>query len=178
MIAMARSAWRTVWTGLLVLSACDRGTLEPELNPAPPPDVRAYVAGAALENLDASGRFRLTPPSVEGPYPTLSAEQSEAIALGVIRTWYANPDVVVLPGTVGHAEAAERVHGASIRWEAVKTGPRRPYFAESHLEPLPASFGNAAIRHFGPHFLIPLYVGATPVVTVAVSAYSTNVHFD
>ncbi|MFW6080158.1 MAG: hypothetical protein ACODAE_11085 [Gemmatimonadota bacterium] len=34
------------------------------------------------------------------------------------------------------------------------------------------------MRHYGPHFLVPLYVDATPVVVVGVAAYATNIVLD
>lgn len=163
---------------VLVVSGCDVSPTEPEAAPVPAPNVRAYVTGAALENLDANGHFQLPAPAVESPYPIISAEAAESIALGVIRTWYANPDVLTLPGTTSPADHAESSHGAPIDWNAVRSGRRIAYFAESHLEPLPDSLGNPAIRHFGPHFLVPLYVGATPVAVVGVAAYATNVILD
>lgn len=170
---------RLVVVGLVLASSgCGDGPTEPELGPAAPPDVRAYVTGAARENLDANGHFRLPSATVESPYAVISAEQAEAVALGVIRTWYANPDAQTLPGGASVVEAAERAHGAPIDWTAVEAGDRAPYFAESHLEPLPDSLGNPSIRHHGPHFLVPLYVGARPVVVVGVAAYATNIFLD
>lgn len=52
---------------VLALSGCDVSPTEPEAAPAPSPNVRAYVTGAALENLDANGHFRLPAPVVETP---------------------------------------------------------------------------------------------------------------
>lgn len=163
---------------LLTLVGCGDGPTEPKLAPAAPPDVRAYVIGAARENLDSNGHFRLPPPTVQSPYSIISAEKAETIALGVIRTWYANPDAQTIRGSTSLVEAAERSHGAPIEWGAVEAGDWAPYFAESHLEPLPGSLGNPAIRHYGPHFLVPLYVGTTPVVVVGVAAYATNIFLD
>lgn len=178
MIRVGRVRHLVVGGLVLVSSGCGEGPTEPELAPDHLPDVRAYVTGAARENLDANGHFRLPPATVESPHTMISTEQAETIALGAIRTWYANPDAQTLPGTGSLVEVAERSHGAPIDWSAVEAGDRRPYFAESHLEPLPDSLGNPAIRHFGPHFLVPLYVEATPVVVVGVAAYATNVFLD
>ena len=164
--------------GGLACSGCQSGTTEPELSPPAPPNARAYVTDAAFDNLDAKGHFRLLSAVAEGPYEIISAGQAEAIALGVIRTWYANPNVLTLPGATGLAEAVERTHGAPIKWAAIRSTGRLPYFAESHLEPLPLVAGNPAIRDNGPHFIVPLYVGATPVVVIGVAAYATNIVLD
>lgn len=163
---------------VVLTSGCDSDPLRPEAVPPPPPDVRAYVSGSALDNLDENGHFRLTPADVEGPHAMITAEQAQEIALGVIRTWYANPNVLTFPGSESLVESAERGHGASIDWQAVRPSPRSPYFAESQLEPLPLTLSNPAIRHFGPLYAVPLYVGATPVVVVGVAAYATNIMVD
>lgn len=163
--------------GLLLLG-CGESLVQPEDAPLSPPDVTAYVAGAALENLDAAGHFRLPIPVPPGPYPMLSAAEAIAIAKGVIRTWYADPDVITLPGTEGFAASAERQHGAPIDWAAVEAGPAGAYYAVSHLQPLAPEMGWPAVRFYGPKFLVPLFVGSTPVVVVAVSAYATNTSVD
>lgn len=68
----ARTVRRLIGSGLVLASSgCGDGPTGPEA--APPPDVRAYVTGAARENLDANGHFRLPPAMVEGPYPIISA---------------------------------------------------------------------------------------------------------
>jgi hypothetical protein len=105
--------------------------------PAPPPNVRAYVAGAALSNLSEDGHFRLNAPFIPGPYAAITAAEADAIANAVIRTWFANPDVATLPGTSGLVESVEKQHGGRIDWAAVKPTPRDPYFAESHLGAAP-----------------------------------------
>jgi hypothetical protein len=153
---------------------CAGSPIQPEDGPASSPDVTAYTAGAALQNLDGAGHFRLPAPVPPDAYPILSEAEAVAIAKGVIRTWYASPDVITLPGTEGFAESAERQHGAPIDWAAIEAGPTGAYYAVSHLQPLSLDLGWPTIRFYGPKFLVPLFVGATPVVVVAVSAYATN----
>jgi hypothetical protein len=148
------------------------------VGPAPPPNVRAYVAGAALNNLNEDGHFRLSAPVIPGPYAAITAAEAEAIANAVIRTWYANPGVVTIPGGSSLAESAEKQHGGRIDWSAVKPTPRDPYFAESHLDPVPHDLGNPTVRWFGPWYLVPMYEGSTPVATVTVAAYATNLEID
>lgn len=164
--------------GALCLGACGSEILTPEPTVPPPPDARPYVEGQALTSLDEAGHFRLPPPRVDGPYATIPPEWAGEIALGVIRSWYANPNVVTIAGATSLAGAAEQQHGSKIDWDRVRAGPRTPFFAESSLEPVPESFGNPTIRHFGPQFLVPLYVDAKPVVVVGVSAYATNIDLD
>jgi hypothetical protein len=140
--------------------------------------VRPYVSGAALANLDGNGHFRLGRPVVAGPHPSISPDQAEAIAKGFIRTWYANPNVTVLPGSTDPRTSIEEVHGAQIDWLDLEPGVREPYFAESHVGPLEADMGNPTIRHFGPHYLVPFYEGGRPVLVVSVAAYATNIVVD
>lgn len=162
----------------LVVAGCDSSITAPEHDPGSPPDVRPYVTGLALENLSSRGHFRMPPATVEAPYQSISGGQAEQLALGIIRTWYANPNVQTIPGTGSLKEAAEHGHGGPIEWGRVRLGARSPHFAESHLEPLPEEMGPATIRHFGPRFLVPLYVDATPVVSVSIAAYATNLYLD
>jgi hypothetical protein len=168
----------TRWIPLSVIfaAACAEGPTAPVA--VSQPDVRPYVSGAALANLDGNGHFRLLRPVVEGPHASLSPEQAKEIAKGVIRTWYSNPDVIVLPGSVGPRTSIEEEHGAKINWTGVEPGIREPYFAESHLPPLGVDTSLHTIRHFGPHFLVPFYEGERPVVVVSVAAYATNIVLD
>lgn len=164
-----------VGVALVGVAGCS-DVLGPVILPSPPPDVRPYVSGSALASLDEDGHFRLPEATVDGPYAIIAQEQAAAIALGVVRTWYANPDATTLPGMGSLIESAEEEHGGNIDWERVQLGGRPAYFAESHLEPLPDSSGNPAIRAYGPHYLVPLFVDATPVVVVGVAAYATNIY--
>jgi hypothetical protein len=133
------------------------------------------VAGEALQALDTEGHFVLPSPSVDGPYAILSRAEAARIAEGVLRTWITNPDVITPSGLGNLKEGIEEGHGGPIAWEEVRASSRDPYFAESHLDPLPASLGAPTVRHFGPQYLAPFYVGPEPVLVVAVSAYATNV---
>jgi len=154
---------------------------EPSVVPPEPPDVSSFVLGSALSNLDSKGHFRLEAPNVETPYRLISPIEAEAIALGVITTWFANPDVDTLPGTIGGfetvgvVETVEGQHGGSIQWDALEMARREAYFAESHLEPVPAAAGPSAIRTYGPQYIVLLFDNGKPVVAVSVSAYATNV---
>lgn len=163
---------------LVAFASCEDDPLWPVEVAVFYPDVRAYVTGVAGENLDDLGHFRIPEPSVEGPHPIITEKVASELALGVIRTWYANPSVRTLPGSVSLVQSAEDVHGGPIEWDALTAGPRRPYFAQSHLLPLSPGFGESAIRHFGPRFLVPLYEGSRPVVVVSVAAYATDAFID
>ncbi len=176
---MPRELAYVLCAALLAAAGCSDST-GPDLRPTPPPppDVRAYVTGAALANLDAQGHFRFPYPEVDGPYAIVSPDEAVTIAAGVVRSWLANPDVIVPPGAGSLAGSAEKSHGAPIDWDAVRPGPRGAYFAESHLEPLPAHMPAFWIRAFGPHDLVPMYVDATPVIVISVAAYATNVFVD
>lgn len=158
-----------------LLGGCGDTPMEPSAGPPSAPDARPYVDGAALSDLDAAGHFQFLGPPPTSPHPFIGPELARDIALGVIRTWYANPDAATLPGMIGLVATAEGQHGAPIDWDGLRPTERLPFFAESHLEPLPASAGNPMIRAFGPHFLVSLYSGDVPAVVVGVSAHATNV---
>lgn len=162
---------------LLATPACYDGPVAPAVV-VQPPDARPYVTGEALSALDAAGHFVMPRGEAPGPYPQVNEEQAERIALGVIHTWYSSPESFTLPGFGSLRESAEEQHGAPINWAALAPGPRFPYFAESHLQPLPASVDDPTIRHFGPRFLVSLYDGPVPVIAVSVSAYATNISLD
>lgn len=169
----------SVVTSLAAALACSEGpTGLGDQEPAPPPNVRGYVAGAALENLDAAGHFRLDPALPDAAYGMLSPVEATEIAMGVIQTLYTNPNVLPHPGAISLPAAAEEAHGGPIDWTSLRPEPRGAYFAESHLEPVPSHLGNPVIRFFGPYFLVPLYEKAVPKVVVAVAAYATNVAVD
>lgn len=156
--------------------SCDSSPVQLSDGPPAPPDVSAYVGGIAVQNLDDDGRFRFPTPITPGPYPLLTEAEAIEIAEGVVRTWYANPDVVTLPGTEGLAASAERQHGGPIAWADIQAAPHGAYYAVSHLEPLSTDLGWSTIRFYGPKFLVPLFVGSIPVAVVAVSAYATNTY--
>jgi len=151
---------------------CADALLEPTFQPLAPPDARPFVEGAALSALDAEGHFSLPPGRSDGTRPIVGEEQAAVIAAGVLRTFFSNRDAR------GLGQAAERQHGGPIEWARAKPGPRLPYFAESHLEPLPDSFREPAARHFGPQYMVPIFVDETPVAVVVVAAHATNLFFD
>lgn len=159
---------------ILVAAGCADSPVEPTLGALPPPDARPYVAGAALASLDTNGHFRIPAPSVEGGHPMITAAEAKAIAEALIRAAFANPNVYTPPSFRSLTESVEEEHGAPVDWPSVRAGPREPYFAESHLEPLSDTLGSWLIRHYGPHFLVPMYEDATPVAVVGVAAYATN----
>jgi len=161
--------------GVVTALACGDTPTAPTVRPPEPPNVSSFVLGAALSNLDSSGHFRLETPDIETPYALIGTTEAEAISLGVIATWFANPEVQVIPGTIGGVEAIEEQHGGPIRWGALEVARRGSYFAESHIGPVPSAAGPSAIRTYGPQFVMPLFDNGKPVVAVSVSAYATNV---
>lgn len=174
---MRKSTIVVAWASLAAV-ACDT-PLEPEPpKPARPPDVRAFVAGAALQNLDAAGHFQLPVPSEWGGRRVIAPEWAEEIALAVIRTWITNPNVLTIPGFESLKATVEGHHGGPIDWHRIRPGPSRPFFAEGHLQPLPETMPGYLVRTYGPHYLVTLYTNATPVVSVGVSAHATEVWID
>jgi hypothetical protein len=135
----------------LALSACSESS-----DPRPePPDVRAWVAGEAAENLDERGRFRLPTarPKIDGP--TITADDAARLATAWARRQTSYKD---LPRNFRGARLShyEIGHGDLIDFKALRPGPRA-YLAESPYEVVPATWPEHVAQLFEPTYLVPLY---------------------
>lgn len=168
--------------GVLLLAiaataACD-DPIRPPTGMPHPPDVRAWVVGRAQANLDENGHFVLPEPTSPGLQPIVTRQMAGQIALGWVRTWIANPNVITLPGTGSIKAQLEEEHGRPIDWNSIQLENRVAYFAESPYEPLPDSVPIWVRRFHGPHYLVPLYVSGVQVVSFSLAAYSTDLWID
>jgi hypothetical protein len=162
---------------LIVLCAVSCSDVVGPSDPFPLPDVRAYVVGNALANLDANGHFRLPVATAPGDQPIIDLDTAAELTLGFIRTWVTNPNVITI-GDVSAKERAERLHGMPIEWDRVALATRIGYYAESHLPVLPDSVPGYVRRHFGPHYFVPIWVDGRHVATVGIAAYATEIWVD
>lgn len=151
---------------LVLLSACSEE--HASLSPGGGAGVDQFVTGAAAEALDASGHFRMSaPPAAD--LPSISQTQAEELALALVHG----------AAPVGGLAGAEAERGTPISWTELSVC-RRTLYALSSWLPLDASivaspYGAATQRGFGPHYLVSLCEhGAVPALTIAVSAYSTD----
>lgn len=162
---------------VLPVAACG-DPLAPDPAVPLPPDVRPWVTGAAAAALDADGRFLLPDPVAPGPEPIIDREFAGDLALAFIRTWVANPNVVVILGGESIRESLESGHGGPVDWGSVHLDPRLAYFAETPYEPLPDSVHTGIRRHFGPKYLAPVFERGQQVASISVAAYSTDLRID
>jgi hypothetical protein len=133
------------------------------------PDVREYVTGAALTNLDSNGHFVINYPS---PDPErLTATGAALLALAYIRRIAAG-NTIPLPGAEPTKDYVERGHGRPVSWAKAELGPRAPFLALSALSDLPDSLPAFVHNFYGPHYLVPIYTLGRQFSTVAVAASS------
>lgn len=151
-----------VLAACLVLSACerDRGHLTGPLGP--PPNVEAHVTGEAARSLDEHGRFVFGAPSAPGAVPIITPERAGQLAQAMLRTWGRHM-----------RRSWEYQRGGRVDPERLQLGSRILY-AETPYEVFPDTYHPADRRHYGPMYLVPFMVEGEQVLTVGVSAYSTD----
>jgi len=166
--------WLLLVAGGLASLSCEN-PVGPDASFPEVPNVREYVVGAALENLDGQGHFQLPAPEWPGSAGLLLSDEAGQFALAYIRSYIADPGPVPpLPGAISQKQVIENWHGKPVDWERVSLGPRLAFFAESHLEPVSGSLPNALKNYLGPHFLVPLFVDGTQVAVVSIAAHATG----
>jgi hypothetical protein len=136
-------------------------------------DIREFVVGEALADLDRNGQFRLNDPF--GREAGVTPGYAQRIAAAVIEQFVLSG--VGIPGYDSWRQYLERVHGAPIEWGEATVGARSPYYTYPYLLPLPDSAPASARRFHGPHYLVPVLVGSRQVAVVSVSAF-TSTSFD
>ena len=134
------------------LSACtlDQGSMSPASAPA----ITAFVSGAALEAVDARGRFVLRSPGRD----TLSETQATALADAYLHTY-------------GVMAVGRYRRETGVQFELAEARPCGPaYLTTSPYESV--SGGSIQTqRYFGPHWLVTFCLaGNRPIVCVSVSA--------
>jgi len=153
----------------LVLVACaacsgENASLAPDRGPG----IGGVVTGAASAALDHSGHFQLPTSSGTEP-PSISAAEAERLA----------PALAHASAALGGLPSAEAERGEPIQWSELRACRRTLYALSSWLPldqtVLTSPYGAATQRAFGPHYVVSLCeTGSDPSLTVAVSAYSTD----
>lgn len=124
-------------------------------------EIFASVAGAAQTAIGPEGRFVLSPPA-----PTVAPQITVGNATGLAVIWSRQFGPLF-------RELLEGVHGGPIRLE--KLAPcGRPLYAASAFEEPPLEMLPSLRRAYGPWWLITLCDAKTPTVSVAVSAWATE----
>lgn len=161
-----------------LLAACIGGCGDHPLTPGDleghRPDVRQYVTAELASSLDVSGNFRFDVVPSWAERDLLGIEEATEIARAVINTWYANENVVVIPGTEPLTRGIELQHGRPIRWKDLSTEMANSFLAEPSFDSL-QRMEQAAFHRFGPQFTVAFFDGIQPVLTVVVSGSSTDV---
>jgi hypothetical protein len=151
---------------LLSLSAA--GSLGCDSRQAPPPvprgsvDARPYVTRALAAALEPGGRFEAeTPPAL--PHAQITAAQARLIGAAAARTFG--------PGIRTYLE---KRRGTPIDFAALEPG--RAFYGHSPYEQsLPADVHPGFRKAAGPYYLVTLLEDGVPAMSVAVSAYNTDV---
>lgn len=128
-----------------------------------PPSVTRCVTAAALEHVDASGRFILPLPWAPDDIPIITPERAREFARVFMRTrgeayrpvWERQRGGQPLP--LGSPELAERM-----------------YFAVTPLGRFPDGYHGVYRRRFGPQYLLFFEQHGEPVIGLAVAAYSAD----
>jgi hypothetical protein len=152
--------------GISALAACDKPSLNPTTPSARAPEIRAYVAGDAAQNLETGGRFVLAPPPAEIDGPLITPEQAGEFAVAFARKW----------GRF-YIEDWSKERGSPVDPASLSPDPRI-FYAETSFGRVPDGFHPAFRRSYGPWYLVTLVQGGKPALQVAVSAYNTELKID
>jgi hypothetical protein len=153
----------------VAVAACILGGLSAcgDRQPRPGITATAVTPGRLATMITGSVRLGATGEiEVDGAVPTWRAQISETRADTLAEAWsrvFASMARTFL----------ERQHGEPINVAALHACGRT-YFARSPFQPLPASIPDATQRTFGPYWLVTLCDGSGPAISLAVSAYATD----
>lgn len=155
-----RPAAALTLAGVLLAGACEPGALT---GPSEHVDVRPFVTGAAAANLDAGGLFTYAAPSAPSTEPIISPERARELAVSF---------------ALSFGPSLERYwaqeHGRDFDSSRLQAEPRVFYQNTPHGL-FPEGFHGAFRRMFGPYYLVRLGSEGRARMSVAVSAYNTNV---
>lgn len=143
----------------LMAAACSRDSGTPtELSDAI--DARPFLVGNALAAVDANGHFVSSPPGGDGLIsPSRAAELARAavVTFAPLRRSY-----------------LEQQHGGSLAFATLKPG--RPYFADTpYVLDLPSDVHPSVRKYLGPYYLVPMMQSDRQVLSIAVSAYDSDI---
>jgi hypothetical protein len=144
----------------VLLAACSGDGIT---EPTEPVDIRPYVTGAAAANLGADGLFTYPAPVAPSTEPIISAERARELALSF---------------ALSFGPALERYwqqeHGRSFDFTKLKP-EARVFYQSTQYGLFPDGFHGAFRRMFGPFYLVRLSSDGRTRMSVAVSAYNSNV---
>lgn len=146
---------------ITIIAACDETHVSPVDPERTPPSVTRYVTGAALEHVDASGRFILPPPRAPDDIQIVTPERAHELALAFMRTW-GEP----YKGTWEHQRGGQPLSLGSLKLAD------RVYFAVTPHGRFPDGYHGAYRRMFGPQYLLFFEQDGEPVISLGIAAYS------
>jgi hypothetical protein len=155
--AVRPAALLLITSGLL-LNACESGVTDPNAQI----DVRPHVTGAAAASLGPDGLFRYSEPSAPSTEPIISSERARELAGSFALSFG--------PALKHHWE---QEHGRALEVTKLKADSR-VFYQDTPYDLFPEGFHGAFRRMFGPYYLVRLSSGGQPRMSVAVSAYNTN----
>jgi hypothetical protein len=143
------------------LGACERA--EPNLTESVAvSDLHRYLEKSVAAKTGPDGRFALAAPHSPDGTPIITPERAGQLAKSFLLSY---------GRFMGDVWAGQR--GAPVYWDQLEMDPRI-LFAESPYQRFPYTYHPADRRHFGPWYLVHFGSGGAPVLTVAVSALSTD----
>jgi hypothetical protein len=146
---------------LLVGIACtDAGRVPTQLSV--PSDVRPFVTPEVAASLDQHGLFVF--PERQGDAQHIGAARAREIAVAEVATFERF-----------NRTSLEKQRGAPIDFDALQPDAR-VYYAESpYVQDIPSDVHPALRKYAGPYYLVTMSDKTGPVLSVAVSAYDTDV---
>jgi hypothetical protein len=164
-LALAFRRALAIAAGLTLAAGCgseDYGVVEP----SSPPDIRAYVTAEAATNIDPTGHFILEGPQAPDDLPMIDAERARALAIAEMKTYHR----FFLP-------QYEKEHGAPIDLKSLEVDPRI-LFVQTPYARVPDGYHPTLRQLFAPVYLVTFLQRGRPVITSAVSAYTTEAIID
>lgn len=157
--------FRGVWYAFLFASLVSCQTDFPTAPQPTSDELRASLTGEAANAVNGAGKFVLP-----APPPSLASVVSPGQASSLALVWARQFGPLLRPGLEG-------VHGRPIAFDKL-TQCGRPLYAVSAFEEPPLDVLPAARRAVGPWWLITLCEGVTPKLSVAVSAWATELSIE
>jgi hypothetical protein len=146
--------------GVLLWGGCS----EPGItDPTEPRDIHPFVTDAVAGNLGPDGTFRYAAPTAPSTEPIISAERARELAVSFALSF----------GPVLERQWQQQ-HGRSFDFRTLKADSR-VFFQPTPYALFPDGYHGAFRRMFGPYYIVRLSSDDRPRLTVAVSAYNTNV---
>jgi hypothetical protein len=149
----------------ILFVSCDRAVTHP-VEQSYTQEFSMYVTGEAAQSLDEAGRFPVMTASGSLGSAIISERRAGELAVAYVRGF----------GEF-FRERWAREHGRYFDLESLRVD-HRIQFLPTAYEEFPAGYMPAYRKFFGPYYLVTLVSGSSPVLLVAVSAYSTDVGID